>query len=77
MREKEKDKKGLELLTFRDVARLLAVSPSTIRLWTVQRRLPSIQLGGNVVRYKRSDIERLIKAGARPALLLRRTARQG
>ena len=51
------------LLTCFQVARLLAVRPSTIRAWTSKRRIPFIKLNGKAVRYRQSDIERLIKAG--------------
>jgi excisionase family DNA binding protein len=57
------------LLTALDVARLLSVRVSTIRAWTSRRKIPFVKLaGGRSVRYRLSDLERLVKAGLRPAL---------
>ena len=44
-----------ELLTIPEVAELLKVSVSTIRLLQQQRKLPFIKVGGSV-RFERSDV---------------------
>jgi len=56
------------LLTCPEVAHRLAVSPSTIRLWTAQRRIPSVKIGPSAVRYRWDDVEAVIRAGERPRL---------
>ncbi len=58
-----------DLLTCPQAARLLQVKSSTIRKWTYQRRIPCVRLaGGRAVRYRLSDLQKLIRAGLRPAL---------
>lgn len=55
---------GAPLLTPRQVAELLHVTPRTLEDWRCRRgvELPFVKLGG-VVRYRRADVERLIEAG--------------
>jgi excisionase family DNA binding protein len=58
-----------KLHTCDEAAALLNVKPSTIRAWTSRRRITCVKLnGGRAVRYRQSDLEKLIKAGLRPAL---------
>lgn len=58
-----------KLLTCDEAAALLNLKPSTLRAWTSRRRIAFVKLaGGRAVRYRQSDLERLIKAGLRPAL---------
>jgi len=58
-----------ELRTCGEAATVLKVKPSTIRAWTSRRRIPFVKLlGGRAVRYRQSDLEKIIKAGLRPAL---------
>ena len=58
-----------DLLTCPQVARLLQVKSSTIRKWTYQRRIPCVRLaGGRAVRYRLSDLEKLVRSGLRPAI---------
>lgn len=58
-----------ELLSAEQAARQLGVKLSTVRAWTFRRQIPFVKLlGRRAVRYRQSDVERLIKAGLRPAL---------
>ncbi|MFX0198637.1 MAG: helix-turn-helix domain-containing protein [Candidatus Hodarchaeota archaeon] len=50
------------LLTTPQVARLLNVSPLTVRAWVFQRLLPVVRLG-RAVRFKPEDIERIQRKG--------------
>lgn len=43
------------LLTDRDVARVLAVKPDTVRRWAAQGELPSVRLG-RLLRFRGEDI---------------------
>jgi excisionase family DNA binding protein len=56
------------LLDVREAATLLAVKPATLYQWAYQRRIPVVKLMGRALRFRVSDIERLIAQGARPAL---------
>jgi excisionase family DNA binding protein len=55
------------LLTYREVASILTVSPATIRNWTLDGLIASIKVGRKAVRYRRSDVEAFLRAGQRPA----------
>ena len=47
-----------ELLTKQQLAEWLGIRVSTLNTWMAQRRIPYIKLaGGNLVRFKPSDIE--------------------
>lgn len=49
------------LLTVKDVADCLSISVRTVWRWTAERKIPPpIKLSYNVVRWKASDIQRLI-----------------
>ena len=50
----------IELLTIEDVAKLLRVSPSTVRRLQQGRRLPFIKIGGSV-RFAKDDIIDFLK----------------
>ncbi len=51
------------LLTCREVGELLGFKPETLRRWA-GRNLPIVRLpNSRSIRYRRSDIERLIAAG--------------
>lgn len=50
------------LLKTEEVARLLNVSPLTVRAWRFQRILPCIRLGA-AVRYRLEDIEKIQREG--------------
>lgn len=56
------------LLACLEAARLLSVRPATIRAWTSNRKIPSIRIRTRGVRYRRSELEKLIRQGERPAL---------
>jgi excisionase family DNA binding protein len=45
------------LLTTREVATLLGVSPETVLRWTRRGELPGIQLPGGALRYQRSALD--------------------
>ncbi len=56
------------LLTCADASALLGVSEATIRTWTCRGRIPFVKLNGRrTVRYRLSELERIIKAGEHPA----------
>ncbi len=48
------------LLTDREVALVLAVQPDTVRRWAARGQLPSIRLGGRLLRFRTEDVERWI-----------------
>lgn len=50
-----------ELLTTREAARALGVSPTSIKRWADDGRLPAHRTAGGHRRYLRSDVERLLK----------------
>lgn len=56
-----------ELLTRKEAAYLLRLRPNTLAVWAVKRRfareLPIIRLGRNLIRYRRSDVDRIIESG--------------
>ncbi len=56
-----------KLLTAREVADKLGLKLSTIYRWRWARRIPCVKVGG-ALRFRLSDIDRLIKEGFRPAL---------
>lgn len=47
---------------------MLGVSPKTLYQWAYERRIPVVKLFGRALRFRLSDIERLIAASVRPAL---------
>src|SRR5262249_13388572 len=55
-------------LDVNEAAALLAVKPDTLYQWAYQRRIPVVKLMGRALRFRLSEIERLITQGARPAL---------
>lgn len=58
--------RGTDLLTRSEAAKALNVKPQTLASWATSKRynLPYIKVGKKSVRYKRSDIDGFIKAGA-------------
>ena len=56
-----------KLLTVAEVAEMLAVKPSTIYQWSYERRLPCIKLRGRALRFRLSEIEKIIRQDERPA----------
>lgn len=59
---------GDRLLDVHEAAALLSVKPATLYQWAYQRRIPVVKLMGRALRFRLSDIERLITQGVRPAL---------
>ncbi len=56
-----------KLLTAKEVADKLGLKLSTIYRWRWARRIPCVKVGA-ALRFRLSDIDRLIKEGFRPAL---------
>src|SRR5438132_545281 len=56
------------LLDGREAAALLAVKPATLYQWAYQRRIPVVKLMGRALRFRLSDIEKLIADGVRQPL---------
>jgi predicted DNA-binding transcriptional regulator AlpA len=58
------------LLDVHEAAALLSVKPATLYQWAYLRRLPVVKLFGprGALRFRSSDIERLIARSVRPAL---------
>ena len=56
------------LLTPRQAAQKLGVSRSTLYHWAQERRLPTVRLFGSGLRFRESDLDRLISRSVRPAL---------
>jgi excisionase family DNA binding protein len=50
-----------DLLTRAEVAALLGLKTQTVAKWALSgKHLPVVRIGGRIVRYKRSDVERLL-----------------
>jgi|TARA_R100001086_G_scaffold104495_2_gene52453 excisionase family DNA binding protein len=56
-----------DLKTVREAAKLLTLSPHTLRVWIQERRIESVRLG-RVVRIPLAEIERLIEGGRTKAV---------
>jgi len=56
------------LLKVAEAAAILGVKPSTLYDWAYQRRIPSVKLFDKALRFKQSDLEKLINGSVRPAL---------
>lgn len=52
------------LLTYREVADLLVVKPDTVRRWAASGQLPSVRLGGRLLRFRADDVEHWIEGQA-------------
>ena len=55
------------LLDPQQAADLLGLRKATLYAWSYKRKIPSIRIG-NRLRFRQSDLERLVRAGLRPAL---------
>jgi excisionase family DNA binding protein len=55
------------LLGVTEAAELLSIQPRTLYQWAYQRRVPVVKLG-RALRFRESDVQRLIRDGYRPAL---------
>ena len=56
------------LLTISEAADYLGLKASTLRAWTLRRRIPYVKLGLRAVRIRLSDLEALVQAGTVPAM---------
>ena len=56
------------LLNAKEVATKLGVSVHTVYQWAYERRIPSVKLLGTALRFRESDIGKLIKDGERRPL---------
>jgi excisionase family DNA binding protein len=48
------------LINYREAAELLGVKPHTVQIWTSQKRIPHIKLGGRAVRYDRDELDKWV-----------------
>jgi excisionase family DNA binding protein len=55
------------LLSPIEAAQALGVKLSTIRAWVLHKRLPYIKLGGKLIRFRKTDIEKFVSANVVPA----------
>jgi excisionase family DNA binding protein len=55
-----------ELLTITEFASALKITPACVRRWIIEKRLSVVKLG-RLVRIPRSEVDRLIADGFRPA----------
>jgi excisionase family DNA binding protein len=60
----------MELMTVQETARLLRVSPVTVRRFIASRRLPAVRVGRGV-RVRREDVEKLPAAVGAPGMTTR------
>jgi excisionase family DNA binding protein len=44
-----------ELLTYDQMSRYLSITPNTLRIWVMQKRIPYLKIGKNV-RFYASDV---------------------
>jgi excisionase family DNA binding protein len=56
------------LLKVDEAAAMLGLKPATLYQWTYQRRIPVVKLMGRALRFRESDLQKLIAEGIRPAL---------
>lgn len=56
------------LLTVEEAASTLSVKRSTLYQWAREGRLPSVKLLGRALRFRESDLQKLIKQSVKPAL---------
>ena len=56
------------LLTPAECADYLGFTLSTVYTMASRRQLPSVKIGKRSLRFRRSDLDALVKAGLRPAL---------
>jgi excisionase family DNA binding protein len=55
-----------KLLTVHEAAEALRLRPSTIRMWILKRSINSFRVG-RAVRISAEEIDRILRAGLRPA----------
>lgn len=54
------------LLRVEEFAEALAVRPSCIRRWLLERRIASVKVGRKLIRIPATEVSRVIEAGLRP-----------
>jgi excisionase family DNA binding protein len=59
---------GERLLTVAEAAHALGMSRKTLYGWAAQRRVPTVKLFGRALRFRASDLERLIVRSMSPAM---------
>lgn len=52
-----------QLLTVRDVMALLRINRATAYRWNATGALPAVRLPGDTLRWRKSDLERLMREG--------------
>jgi excisionase family DNA binding protein len=57
-----------DMLSYRDAARMLGVSVSTVHTWAYRRQVPHVRLSARVVRFRRAELERWLDARYVPAV---------
>ena len=57
---------GDRLLTVSEASAMLGVKRSTLYAWAYERRVPTVKLFSKALRFRLSDIEKLIKQSVRP-----------
>ena len=55
------------LLTVEEAATKLGVKRATLYEWARERRIPTVKLFGKALRFRESDLEKLIRGSVRPA----------
>jgi excisionase family DNA binding protein len=56
------------LVTVNEAARILALRPSTVRVWCYQRRLARVRIGKRAIRIPLTEIHRIIRDGTELAV---------
>ena len=56
-----------ELLRVNTFCDALAIKVSTGRKWVLEKRIASVKVGSRLVRIPRSELERIVSEGFRPA----------
>lgn len=56
------------LLDVREAAEMLGLKPSTLYQWAYERRIPVVKLFGRALRFRMSDLQKLVTGSVRPAL---------
>jgi excisionase family DNA binding protein len=58
---------GCELLRVSTFCDALGIKESTGRKWLLERRISSVKVGSRLVRIPKSELDRIIREGFRPA----------
>jgi excisionase family DNA binding protein len=60
------------LLKVDEAAAMLGLKPATLYQWAYRRRIPVVKLMGHALRFRESDLQKLIAEGTRRALGFRK-----